>query len=68
MATAVKTDNRDDVIDPTKVYPLATFKRIVGYGDWAMRQARRDGLRVIYRGNRAFVRGADFDAFLQQSH
>jgi hypothetical protein len=52
------------VIDVNKIYTLAAFRRRVGAGDWAMRQMRRDGLRVTQIGNLRFVTGADFAAFV----
>ena len=46
------------------VYPLAEFERITGLKRHAMRQARKQGLRVCRLGNRAYVRGEDFSEFL----
>jgi hypothetical protein len=46
-------------------YDLQTFKRTAGLSDWAMRQARRNGLRLRKVGRKVFVRGSDWDAYLQ---
>lgn len=48
------------------IYPLDCFQRSVGFGRFAMRQARRKGLRIIRVGGRAFVRGSDFLAFVDR--
>ena len=47
-------------IEPGKIYPLALFKQITGFGNHAMRTARKQGLRVRYLAGRAFVMGSDF--------
>jgi hypothetical protein len=54
-------------IERDKLYPLAEFVRITNFGRHAMRQARRRGLKVHYSGNRAFVHGADFFAYLDSA-
>jgi hypothetical protein len=45
-------------------YSLAEFSRRVGLRDWAVRAARRAGLRVIHKHGRAFVLGSDWLAYL----
>lgn len=45
-------------------YPLSEFSRRTGMGPAALRSARKQGLKVRKIGNRKYVRGADFDAFL----
>lgn len=47
-------------IERDKCYTLKRFMEITGMGRWAMRQARKDGLRVLRQGNRGFVNGSDF--------
>jgi len=51
---------------PTSVYPLAVFKMVSGWGDKAMREARRTGLRVVHAHGRGFVRGCDFIRYIDQ--
>lgn len=51
-------------IQPGVLYTLPEIKRRSGLGEWALRTARRNGLRVIYTGGRAFVRGSDFIKYL----
>ena len=51
-------------IDSSKVYPLPIFMQAVGMSKWAIRQARRAGLRTVKVGNRSYVRGSDWDEFL----
>jgi hypothetical protein len=57
-------------IDPEHLYPLAVFQRISGLGKFAMRTARKRGLRILYDGDegrrQAFVLGRDFIDFLQK--
>jgi hypothetical protein len=47
------------VISPNELYHLTEFKRRLGWGDHAMRVARRNGLKVQYIAGRAYVFGAD---------
>ena len=54
-------------IDPATCYPLADFQRRTGFGDAAMRAARKAGLRVIYVHKRPFILGADFILYLQEA-
>ena len=51
-------------VSSAETYPLADFKRRTGLGDWGMRQARKNGLRVAKVGKRRFVRGVDWFEFL----
>ena len=55
-------------IQPDVTYPLGNFKLVSGFGDHAMRTARKNGLRVMYTGGRAFVKGSDFIAYLDRKH
>ncbi len=47
------------------IYPLSVFSARTGLGGWALRKARRDGLRVVKVGRCKFVRGDDFAAYLE---
>jgi len=47
-------------IDAKVIYPLSDFMKRTGLGRHAMPEARRNGLRDIHVGSRAFVRGGDF--------
>ena len=51
-------------ISATEVYPLPLFMRLTGLSNWAMRQARRNGLKLKTAGRRKYVRGADWHEFL----
>jgi len=51
-------------IDPQRVYTLKEAKSLTGWGTWALRTARNNGLKVHYRGNRGFVSGRDLAAYL----
>lgn len=53
-------------IEPDAVYSLDEFRRRTGWGVHAVRTARRNGLRIIYTGGRAFVRGSDFLRYLDE--
>ena len=52
------------VIDADQVYSLGEFRRRTGMGVWALRSARKRGLKVRYTGGRGFVCGQDFLEFL----
>lgn len=51
-------------IEANVAYPLETFKRKSGLRDWALKTARRNGLRVRTCGNRRYIIGADWLAYL----
>jgi hypothetical protein len=51
---------RSGVIRPDELYTLPEIVRRTGLGAWALRQARRNGLKVKYSGGRGFVLGRDF--------
>ena len=48
------------------VYPLHSFLARVGWGEFAMRSARRSGLKVIRAGKGVFIRGEDFIEWLNK--
>ncbi len=45
-------------------YTLSELQKRTGLKRDAMRSARKNGLRVIYRHNRAFIMGSDFLSYL----
>lgn len=49
------------------VYPLEVFRRRTGLDTWAMRQARRAGLRVVRVGRRGFILGSDWVDYLKST-
>ncbi len=53
-------------ISSSAVYPQSVFQQLQGIGRHAFAQLRRRGLRTAKIGNKIFVRGADWDAFLAQ--
>jgi hypothetical protein len=55
------------VIRIDELYTLDEFRSRTGLGEQWLRTARRTGLRVLYLGGRAFVRGRDFVDFLEKS-
>jgi len=55
---AVATES-PGVVTADALYRLDEFQARMKMGRHAMRQARRDGLRVLYIGRQAYVRGAD---------
>ena len=52
------------VIRSEDIYPLTVFYKLSGLGAHAVRQARRNGLRVREVGNRSYILGNDFYQFL----
>ena len=59
-------DSIPGVILPGALYRLETAKRILGLGDWAFRQLRREGLPVLRVSGRAFVAADDLIAFIRR--
>lgn len=51
-------------IEPQTLYSLEEFKQVSGMGNWALRQARKAGLKMLKIGNRKFVKGQAFIDFL----
>lgn len=64
MAASAVAQSPPLTVERGKLYPLSEFVRITRFGRHAMRAARKRGLRVRYSGNRAFVSGDDFFAYL----
>ena len=63
-APAVPPSVGPEPIEPGTLYPLKEFHRRTGWGRHAVRAARRNGLKVHYAGNRAYVLGCDFIAYV----
>ncbi|HEY2838258.1 MAG TPA: hypothetical protein VGJ26_03870 [Pirellulales bacterium] len=59
------TNDRLGSIAPGHSYPLAVFQRITGLSVFAMRRARRNGLKIRTVGRRKFVHADDWHQFLQ---
>ncbi|MEX2119577.1 MAG: hypothetical protein WD847_08280 [Pirellulales bacterium] len=56
-------------LEPIKAdvaYPLPLFMRLSGMSSWAMRTAKKNGLRVRAAGNRKFVLGNDWLEYLSR--
>jgi hypothetical protein len=51
--------NIPGVIEPGRLYLAEEARRRLRLGDWSWRRMRRDGLPVIYYGQRAFIFGDD---------
>jgi len=52
------------VIDPMQAYTTAELRKRFGWGPRSLSMAKRDGLRVLRRGNTRVVRGSDFIEWL----
>ena len=48
------------VISAHEVYTLAEFRRRLGWGAHALRQARAAGLRFVTIGREKYIRGEEF--------
>ncbi len=59
-------DTTPGLIEPDVLYTLGELKRRTRLGDWAVRQARKTGLRVRKVGNTRFVFGRDFHRFIEE--
>ncbi len=66
MTRQPTTNHPPGVIAPNQLYTLAELKRRTKMGDWAIRKARKTGLRVRAVGNARFVFGHDFHAFVRK--
>lgn len=53
------------IISPAHLYTTEGIKRVVGWGQWAFAQHRRNGLRSKVCGKTVFVRGADLIAYVE---
>jgi len=62
------TDGRTQLgpIRPEELYPLAVLKQRLGWGDAALRRARRDGLKVTRYGNLHCIVGSDLIEFIKK--
>ena len=49
------------------LYCLDRFKAITGFGQYALREARKKGLRVQYVGKRGYILGRDFHEFVARN-
>jgi hypothetical protein len=54
------------VISAGDIYGIAEFRRRTGLQQWAIRTLRKRGLRVHKIGNKLFVTGDDFLAYLRE--
>ena len=60
-----KTDPEQlGTIEDSTTYPMVVFMKKAGIGKHALTMLRKQGLKVIRTGGRAFVRGRDFSEFL----
>ena len=48
-----------------ELYPLHVVRSLTGWGDSALRVARRKGLRLLYLHKRVFCRGADLLRYIE---
>lgn len=63
---ATTSGSAPGTIEPAVLYKLDELKRRAGLGNWAFRTARKNGLKVRYLANRAFVKGSDFIDFVER--
>jgi len=54
-------------IEPGVLYTLAELSVRLHLGSWALRRARRSGLKVLRAHGRSFILGSDFIAYAQQA-
>jgi hypothetical protein len=72
MATTIPQRGRPRTPQPTppqaikrgESYTLDAFKEITGLGSKGLRDAKAEGLRVVYVGKLAYVRGDDWHDWL----
>jgi hypothetical protein len=56
------------IFDPRLLYTADATKQLCGWGEWAFRQNRRRGLKVLVCGKSVFVRGSDLIAFVESQN
>ena len=54
------------VLEPGALYTLAEFQARTGMKRFALRTARKAGLKILYVNGRAFVSGDDAIAYFRQ--
>ena len=54
-------------IDKNSIYPLDVFRKMTGLKETAVRRAEKQGLQIDKLGNRKYVDGAEFQAYLKRS-
>lgn len=64
--TAGKKPQSAGPIRNGETYTLDEFKARSRWGNGAIRSARRNGLRMILAGNICFIRGEDFNQYLEK--
>jgi hypothetical protein len=52
-------------VEPGILYPVDDLKARTGFGTAALREARRNGLRVKYAGGRAYIKGEWFIDYIE---
>ena len=52
-------------ISRNEIYPLEVFQKRAGMNSWAMRMARKQGLKIRQVGRRRYVLGEDFYRYLE---
>ena len=55
-----------NLIEPGSLYGITEAMSRLGWGRTAMRNARRDGLEVLYYGKNAYVRGEAIVEFIRE--
>lgn len=60
----LKPPSASRAVECGKVFPLKEFLALTKLGAQGLREAKADGLRVVYLGKSAYVRGDDWHDFL----
>lgn len=56
------------IVEDEKTYWLPDLARLLGWGDRAIRSARKNGLPIHYVANRAYVSGKEFRLWLESEN
>lgn len=59
------SEAKPGIIEAGAVYTLPEFQARMGMSKWAMRSARRNGLKVRRVGKRGYILGKDAIAFIE---
>lgn len=66
MKTPREITSETGTINANEAYSMPEFCRRTGLREWTIREARRDGLRVVKVGKKPFVMGSDWLEYLRQ--
>ena len=68
MIRETKQASGTGVVSVHEIYTLGELKSRLGLGDWALRKAKREGLKTARIGSRVFVTGESVLEYLKRQN